>query len=496
MTSSETNSREQGAKSLGDVIDSFGLTRAHYVALAMVVLGGMFEVFEQLDVSSLGPSLEKAFGINASQVSLLSTITLLAIVVGGIASGLVADRFGRRRLLSINLIVYCLGTVLSAVAPTYSTLELTRIVTGLGVGGEIAVGLTFLAEFTPTKARGVFVSFFNTVSAGIGAFLVYGYTLVVLGPFAALIGAGPAAWRWVFGLLGLPAILIVFFRRYLPESPRHLLRQGDIEGTNYVLTCLSSGRLKIRRDEVIAYVDSTTAAISESGKNEGPGRELSSIFRRPLRKRTVALGITAYMAWGSQFSVIVLMPLLLVARGHSIAGSLTLTLIQNVGGLLGACLASYGGFALPRRYVVSLGSIAGAASILAFAFFANGNILILVLGFVFQVFVLMVNTTIWLWAPELFPTRVRGFGTSVVVNIGFLGGAIMPLAAGVLFRVDGTIGAFSLVGVMYIIMAISALFVAESQGVSLEQLHGRREAGVQEAHKGTAFLKGRSGPLS
>jgi fucose permease len=119
-----------------------------------------------------------------------------------------------------------------------------------------------------------------------------------------------------------------------------------------------------------------------------------------------------------------------------------------------------------------------------------------VLGFVFQVFVLMVNTTIWLWAPELFPTRVRGFGTSVVVNVGFLGGAIMPLAAGALFRVDGTVGAFSLVGVMYIVMAISALFVAESQGVSLEQLHGRPEAGIQEAHKGTAFLKGRSGPLS
>jgi MFS family permease len=486
VASSETNGLSQQGRSLGEIVDSFGLTRAHYIALTLVVLGGMFEVFEQIDVSSVGPSLEKAFGINASQISLLSTITLLAIVVGGIASGLVADRFGRRRLLSINLIIYCLGTVLSAIAPTYGTLELTRIVTGIGVGGEIAVGLTFLAELTPTKARGVFVSFFNTISAGIGGFLVYAYALVVLGPFAALVGAGPDAWRWVFGLLGIPAVLIVFFRRYLPESPRHLLQKGDIEGANYSLTRLASGRLRIRPDEVVGYVDSTTVAISESGKSESAGQGLAAILRRPLRGRTIALGITAYMAWGSQFSVIILMPLLLVGEGHSIAGSLTFTMIQDVGGLVGSCLASYGGFALPRRYVVSLGSIAAALSIIAFAIFAHGNILILVLGFVFQGFLLMVNTTIWLWAPELFPTRVRGFGTSVVVNIGFLGGAIMPLAASALFHADGTVAALSLVGIMYLIMAISVWFVVESRGVSLEKLHGGHEAAVQESRSGTA----------
>jgi fucose permease len=105
---------------------------------------------------------------------------------------------------------------------------------------------------------------------------------------------------------------------------------------------------------------------------------------------------------------------------------------------------------------------------------------------VFQGFLLMVNTTIWLWAPELFPTRVRGFGTSVVVNIGFLGGAIMPLAASALFHADGTVAALSLVGIMYLIMAISVWFVVESRGVSLEKLHGGHEAAVQESRSGTA----------
>jgi hypothetical protein len=70
------------------------------------------------------------------------------------------------------------------------------------------------------------------------------------------------------------------------------------------------------------------------------------------------------------------------------------------------------------------------------------------------------------------------------VNIGFLGGAIMPLAASALFHTDGTVAALSLVGVMYLAMAVSAWFVVESRGVSLEQLHGGHEAVVQESRSG------------
>lgn len=476
MTPRETNG-PAAPKSLGEILDSFGLTRAHYLALFLVVLGGLFEVLEQLILSSLGPSLQEAFGISAPQVSLLSTITLLAIVVGGIGGGLIADRFGRRRLLTISLAIYCIGSVLSAIAPAYPILAITRIVTGIGVGGEIAVGLTYLSELTPTKARGVFVSLFNTISAGCGGFLVYAYTLLVLGPFAALIAAGADSWRWAFGLLGLPAALILFFRRYLPETPAHLLHRGEIDETNRALTRLARGRLRLgKNDQITAYVDETTAAVSESAQDAGSTRrELASVLQRPLRRRTTALGVTAFMAWGSQFSVIILMPILLVDRGYSIGGSLAFTMVQNVGGLLGSCIASYGGFALPRRRVVSWGALAGAASILAFAFLAKGDLTILLIGFLFQCFVLLVNTTIWLWAPELYPTRVRGFGTAVVVNIGFLGGALMPLVTSTLFNASGVVAAFSAVAGMYCIMAIAALFAIESRGKSLEQLHGQHK---------------------
>ena len=462
-------------ETLGDVVDRIGVTRTHYVALVLVVLGGLFEVFEQLILSSLGPALQEAFGIDAARISILSSITLLAVVAGGIIGGILGDRYGRRAVLSVSLAIYCVGTVISAFSPTYEVLALSRVVTGLGVGGEIAIGLTYLSELAPTKVRGVFVSLFNTVSAGVGTFLVFAYTLLVLGPVATATGAGPDAWRWVFGLLGLPVVLIVFFRRYLPETPAHLLKRGDIEGTNRALTQLARGRLRQGPgDDVTSFVDERTAAASESAQTHASARqELASVLSPPLRRRTLVMSLATFLAWGVQFSVIIIMPILLVQRGYSITGSLTLTMVQNLGALVGACAATFASYAVARGRVVAVGALAGAASVVAFALFAHSALSILVIGFVLQVFCLMVNTTLWLWAPELYPTNVRAFGTSLIVNVGFLGGAVMPVVATVVFEQVGAVPAFVVLAGMYVVMALLMALATETRGVSLERLHGK-----------------------
>ncbi|WP_169736657.1 MFS transporter [Pseudonocardia spinosispora] len=463
------------AATLGEVLDRIGVTRTHYFALVLVVLGGLFEVFEQLILSSLGPALQKAFGVDTSSIGILSSITLVAVVVGGISGGVLGDRLGRRSVLSVSLAVYCVGTVISAFAPSYLVLALSRVITGLGVGGEIAIGLTYLSELSPTKVRGVFVSLFNTISAGVGVFLVFAYTLLVLGPVATLTGAGDDAWRWAFGLLGLPVILIVFFRRYLPETPAHLLKRGDIDGANRALTRLASGRLRPPPDDqVTAFVDERTAAASESAQTSGSASgELAKVLSPPLRRRTVVMSVAAFLAWGVEFSIILIMPTLLVQRGYSIAGSLALTMVQNLGALIGACLATLASYVLARRAVVAIGTVAGSVCVVVFALYAYSDWSILLIGFAFQLCCLMVNTTVWLWSPELYPTSIRAFGTALVVNVGFLGGAVMPVVATVVFERTGVVAAFCLLAVMYLLMALLMPLSTETRGVSLEELHGR-----------------------
>jgi len=121
---------------------------------------------------------------------------------------------------------------------------------------------------------------------------------------------------------------------------------------------------------------------------------------------------------------------------------------------------------------VYIGAACSAVSVVAFALFAQGDVLVLVIGFVFQVFVMLVNTTIWTWSPELYPTRVRGFGTAVIVNTGFVGGALLPLVSSSLFQKVGELWVFGFVAVIYLVLALAASFVPETHRVPLEVLHG------------------------
>jgi MFS family permease len=463
-------------EALGHLIERIPITRIHYFALFLVVTGGLFEVLEQLILSALGPALQDAFGIGAQDLAFLSTATLLAIVVGGVLGGYLADKIGRRGVLAISVGIYSLGSILSAVAPDYTVLALARVVTGIGVGGEIAVGLTYLSELTPTKIRGLFVSLFNTISAGVGMFVAYAYALFVLGPFAALIGAGENGWRWAFGLLGIPAVLVFFLRRYLPETPRYLMERGHVHKLNDSLTRLARGRLRLRRDEQpTAYFDPADSESIEAAARAVSAPKVNAfgaLFEARQRTRTIGLSVAAFLAWGAQFSVIILMPLLLVDRGYSIGGSLTFTMVQNIGGLLGAIVASIGAYAFPRRRMILIGTIMAALSVIMFALFATTPALVMILGFLFQFCVMLVNTTIWTWAPELFPTKIRGLGTAVVVNIGFLGGALIPLSSAWFYENVNEFSVFAGIAVMYVMILLASRFVTETHNVPFEKLHG------------------------
>ncbi|MGG3803542.1 MFS transporter [Metabacillus fastidiosus] len=211
------------------------------------------------------------------------------------------------------------------------------------------------------------------------------------------------SWRWLFGLLVLPAVLIVFYRRYIPETPRYLLSKGKIDEANRVLSILASGRLKHKNLVVTPYLtkDDQTELKREKVK-------LGEIFKGKLGRRTVAVGIAEWMTVGAQIALRVLMPTILVEQGYSIAKSLTFAMVMNFGDL-GALAASVFGYYVRRRVVLTVGSIFACGAGLAFGLFSNSVVLILVLGAIFQFFVLLLNTTIWQYAPELYPTRVLAF---------------------------------------------------------------------------------------
>lgn len=176
------------------------------------------------------------------------------------------------------------------------------------------------------------------------------------------------------------------------------------------------------------------------------------------------------MTYGAQLSVLTLMPTILVAEGFTVTRSLLFTMVIQGGSFFGALAASIFGYHLRRRRVLTVGALLACIAGLGFGYLARDVALILVFGAGFQFFVLLLNTTMWIYVPELFPTRMRGFGTAVILAVGITAGAIMPLASGRLLDEFGTAGMFAMIAIMYGIFTICVQLTPETYGRSMEDV--------------------------
>ena len=455
---------QQHNSSMGQLetaLDKIGTTRSHRMIILMVVIGVMFDVFEQNAIGLIAPLLQMSWGLTATDIGFLNTITFISAASGRLLSGYLADRFGRRFMLNINLLLFTLGAILCALAPNYATLAIGRLIVGFGLGGEITTAVTLLAEFCSSRFRGTAVGIINVGGGGLGNMLAPAFALLVFYLFP-----GENSWRWLFACLVLPALLLILYRRFIPETPRYLVSQGEIKQANHVLSMLAAGKLLHQTFPVSQYIDEKPAACQANTQRGGSWR---MIFSGPYRKTTISMGIASWMTFGAQLALLTLMPTILVSQGYSINKSFLFTIIMQSGSLLGALTASSLAFYFPRKVILTCGSIAACASAIAFGSFTDSVATILLTGAIFQFCVLLLNTTVWVYAPELFPTKMRGFGTSFILAMGTIGGALMQVPAGKMFDLMGTTGLFAMIAGMYVIFLIAIQFSSETFKRSIDR---------------------------
>jgi MFS family permease len=191
-------------------------TSRHYTILAMAWAGWLFDFYDLMLFSFLLVPIRRDLGLEDAQLSLLLGSSLAATALGGLAFGWLADRFGRKSVLSATIITYSLGTFLCGVSPNLGLLLLFRVVTGLGVGGEWATGQTLVGETFPARMRARFAAVMQTgAPAGIAlAAMVGGF----VEPYLASLLGQAWGWRACFFVSTLPALLVFAVRRFMPES--------------------------------------------------------------------------------------------------------------------------------------------------------------------------------------------------------------------------------------------------------------------------------------
>lgn len=462
---SRTTAPPASGHTVASVLDSIGFTRAQFWIFLLILAGEFFNTLEQNSVGAMGSHIKETLQIGDIQLTTINTATVIGGLIGRVLAGYLADRYGRRFSLSLNLLIYTLGGLLSAVAMNYEMLLVSRLIVGIGIGGEFMIGLVMLSEMVSTRFRGTAIGAVNVGAGGLGNFLSYGLFLLLLGPLETPLGGPDSVWRWSFVILAVPALLVVFYRRKLPETPRWLLSQGRTEEANRSLAILASNSLTPTTDR--PPVELSPDDLPPVRMSASP----AAVFSRPVIRRTAALGVASWMAFGSQVTLNFLMPTLLVERGYSVSESLLYTMIMNIGSLLGATTAALIAGRVGRRTAVGAAGVLGCLTALAFAGFGNGTGAILILGALFQFFTMVTNTTLATWTAEIFPTAIRASGASIVNGIGNIAGAVMPFLAVALYGSFAFAGVFGLAAVMYAVLVVASRFAPETRGRSLEDVN-------------------------
>jgi MFS family permease len=363
-------------------------TGRHYLILGMCWAGWLFDFYDLMLFSFLLVPIQKTLGLDDVALSLLLGTSLAATAVGGILFGYLADRFGRKSILSWTILVYSVGTFLCGTAGGFAALLAFRIVTGLGVGGEWATGQTLVGETFPARMRARFAAVMQT-----GAPLGIALAALVGGFVAPALTAqfGPDwGWRACFFLSVLPSLLVVVIRKSMPESDVWLAgRAGErVEGR-------ARTRVRGRFAEILAV---------------------------PALRRLFALGlvlaITDMSAYWFTYSW--LPKYLYDQLGLSMAKSGTWMLVTQAGGLIGyltfGVVADWRG----RRVAYSAYSVIWAVGLLAVTWFWGAIAAWPWLTLCFMFLVGLGTGNFSGYGPiftEIFPTKVRNTAMGTAFNL-------------------------------------------------------------------------------
>src|SRR5438067_4490422 len=246
-------------------LDRMPWSRWHW--LIVVSLGATW-ILDGLEVTlagSLGGILTRheTLGLSDTQVGASATCYLAGAVIGALLFGYGTDRFGRKKLFFITVAVYLIGTALSAFSWNFWSYAFFRAITGAGIGGEYAAINSAIDELIPARVRGR-VDLIINGSYWIGAAMGAAATLVLLDPRYLPMWLG---WRFAFGIGATLGLIVIFFRRWIPESPRWLM----IHGRNH------------QAEEIVADVERKIYGARGSGITD-PGYNEAALTR--IRTRT------------------------------------------------------------------------------------------------------------------------------------------------------------------------------------------------------------------
>ncbi|MDI3418886.1 MFS transporter [Streptomyces luteolus] len=430
------------------------LSRWHVTVRLIVGAVTFFEAFDQLLIAYAMPELRAEWQLSTSAATLMLTIGSLGMLVGALLSGRLADRIGRVKVIALCIGISSLANLALAATTSPEQFMALRFVQGLAIGGEVPVAATFIAEITRSHKRGRFVLLYELVfPAGltVGA-LVAAWVVPILG------------WRWMYALAAIPGVLCVLVQKAVPESPRWLAEHGRTEEAEATMVRIETA--------VERATGKPLPPVGEALPVTPPGEGssgLRGLFSGRYRRRTLVIGGLWFTGYFVNYGIMSWLPTIYQNRYDlSLSDALLYSTVTSCAGLLGCLVAALTVDRAGRRRVITscLGGAAAVLLVLAWLG-ASTPVQVLVWTSLAAVFFFGSNICLYVYTPELFPTRMRALGSSVGGAFNRLGVIFGPIAVGAVYA-GGDIGT------VFLVLGGVALAGAVVAGFGAEETAGRR----------------------
>jgi MFS transporter, putative metabolite:H+ symporter len=421
-------------------------TRLHRRTLLGAGTGWALDAMDVGLISFVGLAVATSWELTPTEQSWLLSIGFVGMAIGASFGGLLADRYGRRTVFAVTLLVYGVATGASALATGLAALLVLRFLVGLGLGAELPVASTLVSELSPSRIRG-------RVVVALESFWAVGWVLAALIGFF-VVPRFEEGWRWAFAIGLVPAAWAVVVRWGLPESPLFLERRGRVEEAEAV----------VRRFEASAGVEPQESRALPAAAPHTPG----SLWSAAYRVRTAGIWLVWFCVNFSYYGAFIWLPSLLHAQGYDMVRSFGYTLVITLAQLPGYAVAAVLVEAWGRRLTLAA-FLVGSAGSAAFFGMAEGTVQVLVAGMALSFFNLGAWGALYAVTPEIYPTSIRGAGAGAAAGFGRIASVVAPLSVPVVLARWGDGGLFALFGAAFALGALAAyLLLPEQAGDALD----------------------------
>lgn len=435
-----------------------------YVLLvaSVAALGGLLFGYDTGVISGAVLFITKDFGLNLRLQEFTISVVLIGCVIGAAVTGTVADRIGRRPTLFVAGIVFFVGALLSAIAPSETVLLIARFIVGIGIGFSSVVAPLYISEVAPAEVRGALVSLYQfAITVGIlGAYLI---------DFAF---SAAGEWRWMLALGVAPSLILIFGMLAMPESPRYLFKVGKSQQAREELTRILGAADTTAEERSIQ----SNLAIKSGGFEVFKSREirLALFIGVGLAVLQQITGINTVIYYGPQ----ILQMAGIASAQHSIFAQALVGTVNCLMTLIAIFFVDRIG-RKPLLYVGLVGMFLALAA-LAYAFsqpHLSGSLSAIALGSMMLYvgcFAFSLGPIVWLLISEIFPLQARGLGMSISTLANWIGNFLVSQFFLTMLHRLGTPGTFAVYALLCVLMFFFVReFVPETKREFLENIRVR-----------------------